>query len=603
MTIEIGLVFTILAGAVLFFITGWVRADVVALLVLVLLVVFGLLPPEEALTGFSSDAVIAIAGLLILSAGLVRSGVVRWIAERVDDFASDSRRKLVLVSSSLPGVLSGLVSDIATASLFIPVVLRLARKNRISRQKLLLPIAMAALAGGNLTLIGASHNLVVHSLIQERGEPGFSFFELSPLGAALVAAFAAYTLFFGRQILPGDDSDESKEASDSPNLIKTYDLQERLWEVWIHENSPVVGSTIIDLKVGETYGLSVITLVHHAKPQLVQNGEIKIQGRDILLVSGRKERVEAMVRDQEGVELMGHPQGQADFPSSGAEFIEVTVPPRSPASGQTLADLDLRRQSGLSGLGIWRDGKPIWTDVGSTPLQEGDGLLLYGARQDTRDYDPEPDFLWLQEPVKREAPRRLRHLGPYAALIMAAVILVAAFDWMPISVAALGGAAAMILLGILTPEQAYEHVEWRTIVLVGGMYPLGLAMEESGAAGLISELVAGSLGQLGPLVTMLGIFTVALLLTQTLHGAAVAIIMTPVAIDTAALLDIEPRAFAVAVIVGAAATYLIPVGHPAPLLVQRPGNYKTKDYVKFGLGLTGITYIIMAVLVPLVWPF
>lgn len=603
MTIEIGLVFAILAGAVLLFVTGWIRADVVALFVLVLLVVFGLLPAEEALTGFSSDAVIAIAGLLILSAGLVRSGVVRWVAERVNDIASDSRQRLIAVSSSLPGVLSGLVSDIATVSLFIPVVLRLARKNKISRQKLLLPIAMAALAGGNLTLIGASHNLVVHSLLQERGEPGLGFFELFPIGAALVAAFTAYTLLFGGKLLPGNDREEEKSQNERPDLIKTYDLKERLWEVWIHDRSPLVGSSVKELKIGETYGLGVITIVHHKKPKLVQNGEIKLNKDDILLISGRRERAEKFVHEHDGLELMGHPEGQEDFPSSGAEFIEVTVPPRSPAIGKTLVDLDVRRETGLSGLGIWREERAIRTDVGKTQLEEGDGVLLYGARDDTRDFDPEPNFLWLQRPVKREAPRRLRHLGPYAAIIMLMVIVVAALDWIPISVAALGGAAAMILLGILNPEQAYEQVEWRTVVLVGGMYPLGLAMEDSGAAELISRLIAESLGQLGPLAAMMGIFSAALLLTQALHGAAVAIIMTPVAIDTATQLGVEPRAFAVAVIVGAAATYLLPVGHPAPLLVQRPGKYQTKDYIQFGLGLTIITTIISAVLIPLIWPF
>jgi di/tricarboxylate transporter len=602
MTIEIGLVLGILFGAVLFFVTGWVRADVVAILVLVLLVVFGLLPPEEALSGFSSEAVIAIAGLLVLSAGLVRSGVVRWIAERVNDLAGESRRRLVLLSSSLPGILSGLVSDIATVSLFIPVVLRLARKNKISRQKLLIPIAMAALAGGNLTLIGASHNLVVHSLIQERGEPGFGFFEFLPVGAALVAAFAVYALFFSRRLLPGEDSEE-KGPGEGPALIQTYDLHERLWEVWVHDKSPLVGSSVKDLGIGEAYGLGVITLVHHEKPELVVKGDRKIQGDDILLVSGRKERVEELVRDREGMEFMGHPRGQEDFPSSGAECIEVTVPPRSPAIGKTLTDLGIRQKTGLSGLALWREGRPIRTDVGRIPLEEGDGLLLYGARKDTRDFDPEPNFLWLHRPVKREAPRRLRHLGPYAALIMAAVIVVAALKWVPIPVAALGGAAAMILIGVLTPREAYEHVEWRTLVLVGGMYPLGLAMERSGAAEWISGLIAGSLGLLGPLATLLGIFTSALLLTQALHGAAVAILMTPVALDTASLLGVEPRAFAVAVVVGAAATYLIPVGHPAPLLVQRPGGYETLDYVKFGLGLTLITFIITAVLVPLIWPF
>jgi di/tricarboxylate transporter len=188
-------------------------------------------------------------------------------------------------------------------------------------------------------------------------------------------------------------------------------------------------------------------------------------------------------------------------------------------------------------------------------------------------------------------------------LIMAAVIVSAALKWLPIPIAALGGAAAMILIGVLNPREAYEHVEWRTIVLVGGMYPLGLAMEESGAAGWISTLIAGSLGRLGPLATLMGIFMAALLLTQALHGAAVAILMTPVALDTASLLGVEPRAFAVAVVIGAAATYLIPVGHPAPLLVQGPGRYETVDYIRFGLGLTLITLIVTAVMVPLLWPF
>jgi di/tricarboxylate transporter len=161
----------------------------------------------------------------------------------------------------------------------------------------------------------------------------------------------------------------------------------------------------------------------------------------------------------------------------------------------------------------------------------------------------------------------------------------------------------MVLIGILTPQLLYEHIEWRTIVLVGGMYPLGLAMEESGAAGLISNLLVNTLGALGPLAAMLGLTAIALLLTQSLHGAAVAVILTPVALDTASQLGAEPKAFAVAVIVGAAATYLLPVGHPAPLLVQRPGSYETKDYIKFGAGLVVITLLVVAVLVPLVWPF
>jgi di/tricarboxylate transporter len=186
---------------------------------------------------------------------------------------------------------------------------------------------------------------------------------------------------------------------------------------------------------------------------------------------------------------------------------------------------------------------------------------------------------------------------------MAGVIALAGFNLLPIAVAALGGAALMVLIGILPLRLLYEHVEWRTIVLVGGMFPLGLAMEKSGAAGLVSSLIADTLGTLGPHITMIGITLIALLLTQSLHGAAVAVIMTPVALDTAGLLGVEPKAFAVAVVVGAAATYLLPEGHPAPLMVQSPGSYETRDYLKFGAGLVAITLAIVAVLVPLMWPF
>jgi di/tricarboxylate transporter len=604
MTLEIGLVFAILAAAVLLFITGWIRSDIVALLVLVSLAATGLLDPRQALEGFSSEAVIAIAGLLVLSAGLVRSGVVRWIAERLDDLAGDSPRRLMVVSSSMPGILSGLVSDIATVSLFIPVVLRLARKNDMQRSKLLLPVAMAALAGGNLTLIGASHNLVTNDLLQGTGEPALGFFEIAPVGIALVVSFALYTVFFGQTLLSGEESKPAGESQDGgPGLMKIYQLEDSLWEVLVRENSPLVGKDIEELHIGGEYGLVVLSVIRHAEPQLLKQKQISLEEDDILLVGGHKSRLQEMVDDHPGLQLLGHPEQQEEFPASSGELVEVVVPPRSPAIGNTLVELDFRQESCLTGVAIWRNNQPVRTDVGTTALEEGDALLLYGPREQTRDYEPRPEFVWLEKPDREKAPRELRHLGKWAALIMLGVILAAAFELLPIPVVALGGAALMVLLGILTPQLLYEHIEWRTIVLVGGMYSLGLAMEESGAAGLISTLLVNTLGAIGPLAMMLSVTVIAMLLTQSLHGAAVAVIMTPVAMDSAALLGVEPRGFAVAVIVGAAATYLLPVGHPAPLLVQRPGGYETRHYVRFGLGLVVITLLVVAVLVPLLWPF
>ena len=604
MTIEIGVVFAILAASMLLFITRWIRADLVAVLVLVTLAATGILEVKEVLSGFSSEAVIAIAGLLILSAGLVRSGVVRWIAERLNDIAGGSRKRLILMSSMVPGVLSGFMSDIATVSLFIPVVLRLARKNDMHRSKLLLPIAMAALAGGNLTIIGASHNLVVNDLLRSSGEPALGFFEIAPIGIVLIIFFTLYNLALGQRLLPGGNEDDVVEnQEDSTDLMQTYHLEDRLWEVLLLKDSSWEGKKLQEIAIGNKHGLAVLSVVRRNEAQLINRLDFILEKDDVLLVSGRRTRVDKLVQEHQGLKVLGHPTQPGIFPSSSGELIEVAVPPRSPAVDKTMADLNFRSETCLTVVAIWREGNPIRTDVGTTPLQEGDALLLYGPSDQTRGYDPRPDFLWLHKPRQAEAPRELRHLGKWAALIMAGVIISAAFNLLPIAIAALGGGALMVLIGILPPKQLYENVEWRTIVLVGGMYPLGLAMEKSGAAELVSSLIVNTLGTLGPHITMIGITLIALILTQTLHGAAVAVIMTPVALDTASLLEIEPIAFAVAVIVGASATYLLPEGHPAPLMVQSPGSYKTRDYLKFGAGLVVITLATVAVLVPLLWPF
>jgi di/tricarboxylate transporter len=508
------------------------------------------------------------------------------------------------MSTLVPGILSGFVSDIATVSLFIPVVLRLARKNDIHRSKLLLPIAMAALAGGNLTIIGASHNLVVNDLLRSSGQSALGFFEIAPVGIALIISFAVYTLAMGQRLLPGENEKGAAESRDDrTDLMRTYHLEDRLWEVLLLDDSSWVGKRLREIAIGSGHGLTVLSVVRHDEPQLLNRLDFVLEKDDVLLVSGRRTRLDKLVQEHPGLKVLGHPSQPEKFPSSSGELIEVVVPPRSAVVGKTVADLDFRSETCLTGVAIWRADNPIRTDVGTTALQEGDALLLYGPGDQTRSYDPRPGFLWLHKPHREEAPRKLRHLGKWAALIMAGVIALAGFNLLPVAVAALGGAAVMVLIGILPPRLLYEHVEWRTIVLVGGMYPLGLAMEKSGAAGLVSSLIADTLGTLGPHITMIGITLIALLLTQSLHGAAVAVIMTPVALDTAGLLGIEPQAFAVAVIVGAAATYLLPEGHPAPLMVQRPGSYETRDYLKFGAGLVAITLVIVAVLVPLMWPF
>lgn len=591
---------SILLAAIVLLSSAWIRADVVAVLVLALLTFTGQVSTAEALAGFSNTAVISIVALLILSAGMVRSGAVQWVAIRLQRLAGSSRHRVLLISILPPAILSGVVNIVAAVSIFIPAVLHLARESGIARSKLLIPLAFTSLAGANLTLIGAGHNLIVDSLMREAAGDGLSFFELTPLGLILVACLTLYSLLFAERLLPGDrEPAEASEQKPEVDLVATYHLDERLWEIWVRQDAPLAGTSLTELGIGRRYGLSVLSLLRDGRQQPVDEGGIRLQARDVLLVGGRREKAEELCREHEGLLLAGPPQPQAPFPSSEAELIEIVVPPRSAAIGKMLREMRFRERTGLIGVALWRHGRPQRTAARDTPLEAGDGVLLFGSRMRTRHFQPSPDFVWLTSPRSATSPAEFGRPALLAAGILATVIVVAAAGWASIAIVALAGAAAMILLKILTPQQAYAAVDWRTIALIGGMYPLGTALQNSGAVDLVSRLLTQ---HTSPHTALWAVGLLAILLTQPLHSAVVAVILTPMALGVAQTFGVSPLPFALAVIVGVSASYLLPVGHPAPLLVQEPGRYRTGDYVRFGIGPVLIVWLVIGWIIPLIWP-
>ncbi len=603
MSLDLVLVLFILLAVILLFITGWVRLDIVPFLVPLALIGANLVSPEEIFVGFSSAAVITVASLFVISAGLVRSGVVNRVADFLRHITGESAHRLLLASTALPGIFAGFIIVTATVFFFAPTVMRIALHSNVPRSRLLLPMAAACLLGANLTIIGASHNLVVDSLLRSSTGAGFSFFELFPLGIVLLSAAVIYNMVLGSRLLPaGEDTLTKNSADPGDSLVKVYHLHDRMWELWVKKKTPAEGKSLREMGLGERHGLSLIAIVRAQEPLSAESVEQPLQADDVLLVLGREEKINALA-EQEGLFVAGHPREQVAFPLSAAELVELVVPPRSPVIGKTLSELNFREKTGLSGIALWRNGRPWRTDVGSRSLQEGDGLLLFGSRSKTRSFKPGDSFRWLHAPREEEAPQELWHLGPYAALILVLVIVSAALGWLPIAVAALSGAAGMLLLNILTPKQAYEMVEWRTVILIGCLYPLGLALENSGASALLAKFLLDTLGSFGPTGVLLGVAFFAMLLTQPLHNVAAAVIMTPVAFDAAQALGANPKAFAAAVIAGVSAAFLMPIGHPAPLLVQHLGNYKPQDYLRFGLGLCLVVLAIIALVVPRIWPF
>lgn len=603
MEFEAIVVWFVLLVVVILFVVDWIPTDAVALAGLLALIVAGSLNTQEALAGFSSPAVIIVASLLVLGGALERSGVVGWIVDGLYRLAGNSERRLLLAGTLAPGLLSGVINVIAAVTVFIPVLLRLSLKAKRSPARLLLPMSYVAMAGANLTLIGASANLLINDILAGRTDTSFSMLEFAPLGVIMVLITIVYVLFTARWLLP----EREMHAEDGPEeqtraLIDRYGLFERVWELSVEKDAQVAGTEINELRLAKDHGLSLISLVRadHSRPRLQESSSL-MEG-DILLVGGRRERVEAVTEAIDGLELIGSPAHRDEFSAGSAELIEIMVPPRSAAIGKTVSELDLRGKADLTAIALWRDGKPVRTDVGSTALKAGDAILLYGNKRYTRGFEPDAEFHWLHEPKREPEPKQARRLAPWTLAIFLTVIVTAAMGWVPIVVAALAGALAVTLLGALNARQAYALIDWRMLVLIATMLPYATALSNSGASADLAEWLVGGLGQWGVLAVMGGIALLALILTQALHNVAAAAVMTPVALDAALQLSANPKAFALAVLVAVSMSVMLPTGHPAPLLVRKHGGYDIVDYLRFGGGLVVLTLLVILLVIPRLWP-
>ncbi|MDX1629842.1 MAG: SLC13 family permease, partial [Fulvivirga sp.] len=410
-----------------------------------------------------------------------------------------------------------------------------------------------------------------------------------------------YVFVVGQHLLPGKkETKKPEEVPETADLSDMYKVKENLFEIWIGEEIPMEGVKLKDLGL-QQHDLTLIAVTREDENLYFKEPDYKVQAEDLLLVQGSEQAAETFCAENDEFTFLGSPESELKYSISTAELAEAVIPPRSPLIGDKIGDIRLSDKYGMLPIAYYRDGKPHHHGVNETELQEGDALLLYGPREKMRDFDPEKEMLVYYRPGKPDVSPRLKKLAPIAALILLGVILVAALDFFPIAISALAGAAIMVLAGILTPQDAYRAIDWKTLVLIGGMYPLGVALNSTGTADLIGEFLVGSLGELGPLFVMGGISLLAMILTQPMHNAAVAIIMTPIAIQSANAMGADPKAFCIAVIVSCSATFVMPYGHPAPFMVQEPGEYSAKDYLKFGAGLNVLALAVILLVIPLFW--
>jgi di/tricarboxylate transporter len=585
----------VVAAALLLILSGRLRSDVVALLVLLALGLSGLVTPDEALAGFSRPAVITIVGLFIMTAALERTGVVQWISERLAGLSGRTEPRIVAVFMLAGALLSLVMNNIAAGAVLLPAAVHVTRQTNVRPSKVLIPLAFGTLLGGMATLFTTA-NIIMSAALQSAGGRPLTMGDFLLTGGAMVLSGTTFMLLLGRRLLPNRESLTRITAQHATDLRATYQLDERLWEVQIAAGSPLVGQTLVDSRIGERLGVTVLAIWHGGEARISPTPQEMLYEGDILLILGREARVRHLEAERAYIGRDGNTAAQ--LPRQAVQLTEVIIAPRSPVISQTLRDIRFRDKYGLTTVAIWRNGRSYRTDVGHMPLQAGDALLMVGPTPRVQLLAREPGYILLEEPAPITV-RRWR--GPISAGIAALAIGLSASGLVSTPEAMLAGAVALVLTGCISMEEAYRSVEWRIVFLIAGMLPISTAMLKTGLATEIGQVFVTTLTPFGALALVAGMYLFTAGLTQVMGGQVTALIVGPIAIATAAQAGVNQTAMAVAVAMACSAAFLTPIAHPVNLLMISPGGYTARDFVSVGAGMLAVCFLTLLVVMPLFW--
>jgi di/tricarboxylate transporter len=580
----------ILLAAVLLFASEWLPMDVVAMLILLALAITGLVSVSEALSGFANPAVITVAAMFVISTGITHTGALGKGGEHLIRLAGGSELRLTVIIMASVALFSAFINNIGATAVLMPVVIDVCRRMHISPSKMLIPLAYGSLLGGVCTLIGTPPNILMNALLQEYTGERFGLFSFSPLGLVVIAVGIGYMALIGRRMLP---------VRKSGKLTEAYQVKEYITQVKILRDSPISGQTIAGSGLEGDFQLRVRAILRGREkiPQPRRNRKLRVG--DILFLEGNPQGI-LKVMAAKGLQLI--PERAQKQPLSGKELIviEASLSPNSEMVGKTLRQVRFRETYGLDVLALWRQGAPVVRKVDHVVLKFGDVLLLQGEEEGIKHLGREHGFLLLGG-VEPE-PYRPRQ-APMALLILASVILLTSTEILPIALAAPFGAVAMVISGCLTMQEAYESIDWRIILLIAGTLPLGLALENSGAASLLSEGLLQLVGDWGPYAVLAAFFLLTSLLTEIMSHAATAVLIAPVALHAALTLQVSPRPFFMAVAVAASSCFMTPISHQSNALVMGPGGYRFMDYIRAGAMLNLLIWICGCFLIPWLFPF
>lgn len=596
MTWEMAFVLGLLVLALLAFVWEKYPADIVALGVFSILLLSGVLPREKALAVFANPAPLTVAAMFVLSAALVRCGAIDWLSGAVTRLAGLPYPAVILLLVAVVAFISAWINNTPVVVVFVPVVLRLVQKMGLPASKFLIPLSYAAVLGGCCTLIGTSTNLVVNGILLERGARGLEMFELAWLGVPAAVIGALYLAFFGRRLLP------AREMLSS--ILSEEERREYLTEAFVPADSPLIGRTLKSAGLVKPRGFRVMEIVRDGVALASDLATTPLAAGDRLVVACRPSGI-AHARSTPGFDFTAE-AGLEQIATLESVIFEAAVAPNSELIGLKLGELNFRQRYRAVVLAVHRDGVNVREKLDSMPLALGDILLLMGTEQAMNVIRREHDLILFDRPPLPSLS--LHRRIPIVIGAITSVVALETLGWVPIEVGAISASVLLCLTGCLKPKEAYQSIEWNLLFVIFGMLALGAAMQHTGAASWLAHLLVSGVGQLvagpvKPLVMLACVYLVTSFLTEVLSNNAIAALMAPIAIGIAVEAGLDARPFIIAVTFAASAAFATPIGYQTNTYVYGIGGYRFTDFVKIGLPLNVLCFLVAMYVIPRVWSF
>ncbi len=584
---QIALVLGLLFLAIVLFATEKWSVDLITIGLLILMTTLGILTPTEAFSGFGSDFIIMLASIFVVGAAMQKAGILEIISGKLYTLTRQRVRSLPTILMTCVSFTSAFMNNTTVTAMFVAPVVGLARKLKISPSKLLMPMAYASILGGTCTVIGTSTNIAVNAYLAKKGLPSFGMFDFALIGVVLCAIGIAFLATIGMKILP-----------DYKEVDMMQDLQEANYfsEILVKKNSKLVGTKIRETVISKM-DIRVLNIIRD-KHNTIADANSIIEANDILLVEGSLKEL-MKVKNTNGIDILADVMVAKDLVSEDIQVAEILIMPTHDFVGQTIKESNFRRRFGLTVMAINREGQTLSVKIGSTEIKSGDRMLVQGPADVIRFRKSFSDFIVLQE-HSYEPTGSTRNAALSGSFFIVAILL-GSLGVIPLSIAFMLAAFLCVLFKCIKPEEAYEKIEWKLLVLIGGMTSYGIALQKSGAAAFLAQNINDLVGGMGPMAVLAAYVLLTIILTQPMSNAAAALVMLPVALESAETLHVNPVTFALGIMLGASVSLVTPF-EPSCILVFGPGRYKVIDFIKVGVMVTVLLYVAILIMVPMLYP-